>query len=99
MKATLRINTEGTGCEIDIEGVGLWQEDYPSEGMMVLQGDDDEDDYLMVISQEGLVDQTVYRLVPVDTEVEEDAELTPEEDDDDDDEGEGVEEPEPELVH
>lgn len=91
MQAKLTVNPEGTQYEVDIPNVGTWDGDYPSEGLIVLEGDQGEDDYLLVVSQDGLDDQQVYKLVPIDTDVEE-AELDEvdedeEEEDEDDKDG------------
>lgn len=97
MQAKLTVNPEGTQYEVDIPNVGTWDGDYPSDGLIVLEGDEGEDDYILVIAEDGLDDQQVYKLVPIDTDVEV-AELDEAEDEDDDeDEEEGGDVPAPAL--
>lgn len=97
MQAKLTVNPEGTQYEVDIPNVGTWDGDYPSDGLIVLGGDEGEDDYILVIAEDGLDDQQVYKLVPIDTDVEV-AELDEAEDEDEDeDEEEGGDVPAPAL--
>jgi len=91
MKATLRFNPDETLLEAVTPDGTEFQSEWPEDGILILASEDG-DDYLVCVSEEhGLDVNTVYRLVPVSTEVEEDVDITLDEEGDeegDDDEGE-----------
>jgi hypothetical protein len=85
--AKIRVNPDCSLVEIEAEGVTFEPEDYPEQGDFVLVADPDTGiGHLALLEDIGpLKGGVVYRLTPVSTEVEENAEF--EEDDEDEDDG------------
>lgn len=86
MPATIKINPERTElvCELDGEVICHKEGFAPGDldgGIIVM-----DDTHIFVIADEDIEDGQLYSLIPLDTTVEESADLSEYEDDDEDDE-------------